>query len=64
VWSSVAAGIVVLAAANWHLVHVAISSQPDCVAHVRIGDRDGQPGMFSAARSSCTPPTTGAGRHE
>lgn len=64
VWSVVAVGLTILAAANWHLVYVAISSQPDCVSHVRIGDRQAQSGMLSAARSSCTPLTTGAGRYE
>jgi hypothetical protein len=64
VWSSVVAGAIIFVAANWHLVHVAINSQPDCVAHVRVGERSGQSGALSAARSSCTPPATGVGRHE
>ncbi len=49
----IAAGLLLVAAANWHLVYVAVTSQPDCVAHLRKGD--GQTGQFSAAKSSCTP---------
>jgi hypothetical protein len=49
----IGAGLLLVAAANWHLVHVATTSQPDCVAHLRAGS--GQPGQFSAAKSSCTP---------
>ena len=49
----IAAGLLLVAAANWHLVYVAVTSQPDCVAHLRAGS--GQPGQFSAAKSSCTP---------
>jgi hypothetical protein len=45
--------LLLVAAANWHLVHVAVTSQPDCVAHLRAGS--GQSGQFSAAKSSCTP---------
>lgn len=42
--------------ANWHLVHVAMTSQPDCVAHVRQDARKVAAGGFSAAQSACTPP--------
>lgn len=49
----IAAGLLLVAAANWHLVYVAVTSQPDCVAHLRAGT--GQSGQFSAAKSSCTP---------
>ncbi len=59
VWLCVTLGLVLLGAANWHLVHVAVTSQPDCVAHVRPGDGDPQRGILGAARSSCTPQTTG-----
>jgi hypothetical protein len=55
IWFSVVAGLVFVAAANWHLVHVAFSSQPDCVAHVRPGESREAQGTFSAAQSSCTP---------
>lgn len=49
----IGAGLLLVAAANWHLVHVAVISQPDCVAHSRAGSS--QSGQFSAAKSSCTP---------
>jgi hypothetical protein len=54
-WLSIGAGVAILFAANWHLVHVAMSSQPECVAHLRLGDADPVRGAFSAARSACTP---------
>lgn len=47
---AIAAGIVLLLAANAHLVYVSITSQPECVPHLRAGhSSDG----YSAARSSC-----------
>ena len=47
----IALGVIALAIANAHLVYVAVTSQPDCVAHLQ--DRgDGQTG-FRAARSAC-----------
>lgn len=45
-----AAGVALLAAANTHLVYVALESQPDCVAHVKNA---GEGGAFQAARSAC-----------
>ena len=54
-WLLVAVGLALVIGANWHLVHVAVTSQPDCVAHVRTGDGDGARGSFSAAQSSCSP---------
>lgn len=45
-----AAIIVLLAAANAHLVYVALASQPDCVPHLKNA---GERGTFRAARSSC-----------
>lgn len=53
VWLLVGAGLLLVGGANWHLVHVAMTSQPDCVAHQRLGN--GAAGSFSAAKSSCTP---------
>ena len=50
---AVGGGLLLLAGANWHLVHVAISSQPDCVPHLRQGQGEGRPGAYSAARSVC-----------
>ena len=35
---SVLAALLLLAGANAHLVYVAVTSQPDCVDHVREGD--------------------------
>ncbi len=46
----VGAGIVLLLAANWHLVHVALASQPDCVPHAKVKDGNGS---HRAARSAC-----------
>lgn len=56
IWTGVAAGLLVFAAANAHLVYVAVMSQPDCIAHVRQGQAQGNvaPGAFSAAKSSCS----------
>jgi hypothetical protein len=48
--AGVAAGLLVLAAANAHLVYVALASQPACVPHVKDA---GQDGAYRAARSSC-----------
>jgi hypothetical protein len=51
----IAAGLVVLLlAANAHLLYVSVASQPDCVAHVKQGDV-AQSGSFRAAASACTP---------
>jgi hypothetical protein len=52
IWLLVAAGTLGVLGANAHLVYVAVTSQPDCVAHVRPGS--GGAG-FGAAQSSCTP---------
>ena len=46
-------GLLVFAAANAHLVHVAVTSQPDCVPHQKLGGTDGGKGQFSAAKSAC-----------
>lgn len=54
IWLLVGAGLALVIGANWHLVYVAVTSQPDCVAHVR-GGANGPAGSFSAAKSSCTP---------
>ena len=55
IWLAIGAGLLLLLIANSHLVYVAITSQPDCVAHVRQGEGSAKDGRFSAARSSCTP---------
>ena len=54
----VLAGVLLVAGANAHLLYVALTSQPDCVAHVRPGDvRQGdvnaKPGQFAVAKSAC-----------
>lgn len=53
VWLLVAAGMLLFAVANWHLVYVAILSQPDCVPHARQV-ASAQSGDFRAAVSSCS----------
>ena len=47
--------VAVILAANAHLVYVATTSQPACVAHVRQGEGGAERGPFSAAQSSCSP---------
>ncbi len=47
-WLAVAAGVLLFAAANAHLVYTAITTQPDCVTHVREG-------AGAAAKSACSP---------
>lgn len=54
-WAIATAIILIVAVANWHLVYVAVTSQPDCVSHLRLGNGDAARGAFSAAQSSCTP---------
>ena len=46
-----AALIVILA--NAHLIYVATTTQPQCVAHVKGGEQDRPRGSFSAAKPSC-----------
>ncbi|RIK83457.1 MAG: hypothetical protein DCC69_14180 [Hyphomicrobiales bacterium] len=55
-WRLVATGIaaavvLLLVAANAHLVYVAVVSQPDCVAHTKTPGQDGA--GFRAARPAC-----------
>lgn len=45
-----AVAILVVVAANAHLVWVALKSQPDCVPHARSAGADG---AHRAARSTC-----------
>ena len=53
--AAAAAGLVVLVLlANAHLLYVSVTSQPDCVAHLKQGD-SAQAGGFRAAQSSCSP---------
>lgn len=49
-WILVPAGLLLVAAANAHLVYVAVNSQPDCVPHTKTaGDGQG----YRAAKSAC-----------
>ena len=50
----VAAGLLLLIGANAHLVYVAVTSQPACVAHVKLGQSTATSGSFSAAKSACS----------
>jgi hypothetical protein len=52
-WLSIGLGLIALVAANAHLLYVAVSSRPDCVAHLRYGEGNGT-NSFSAATSSCS----------
>lgn len=54
-WLLIGAGLLLVLLANSHLVYVAFVSQPDCVPHVRQGELGSEGGMFSAAKSACTP---------
>lgn len=54
-WLLIGAGLLLVAAANTHLVYVAWTSQPDCVAHLRPGEGIDGAGQYSAAVSSCSP---------
>jgi hypothetical protein len=47
---AVFAGIGLFAAANAHLIWRSVSSQPDCVAHLKAPGSDGR---IRAAQSSC-----------
>ena len=58
-WLWIAFAVAVVLAANAHLIYVAISSQPACIAHVRQGEGSADRGRFSAAESSCSPKTPG-----
>jgi hypothetical protein len=55
IWLLVGLTLLLLVVANGYLVYVAMTSQPDCVAHIRQGEGNGAHERFSAARSSCTP---------
>lgn len=52
----IAAAVAVLLLANAHLVYVAVTSQPDCVPHLKspvLNSSGEASGNFRAARSSC-----------
>ncbi len=48
-----ATALVAILLANAHLVYVASTSQPECVAHARADGTPRAPGVFGAAKSSC-----------
>lgn len=50
VWLGVALGLALLIGANVHLVYVAFTSQPGCVAHSKA---PGDEGTYQAAKSAC-----------
>ncbi len=54
-WLLVTAGLLLVVLANGHLLYVAVTSQPDCIMHVRPGEQAAGQGQFSAAKSSCSP---------
>ena len=54
-WLLIGAGLAVVLLANAHLVYSAVTSQPDCVAHIKRDLSASGHGNFSAAKSSCTP---------
>jgi len=51
VYLAIAAATLLVVGANAHLLVSALDSQPDCVAHLKVGHD--QPGAFRAAESSC-----------
>lgn len=48
----VVGGLAVVVAANAHLIYLAFTTQPECVAHIREAG-SGPPGAYAPARSSC-----------
>jgi len=56
-WVLLAVAAAVFIAVNAHLIYVAIMSQPACLTHLKQGEGDASRGLFSAAESSCSPPT-------
>ncbi len=48
-------GITLLAVANFHLVYVAVTSQPTCVAHHKVTNNSASKtqSAYRAAKSSC-----------
>jgi hypothetical protein len=52
----VAATLLVVAGAHAHLVYVAVTSQPECVDHMRPTAAGSADGQYRAAKSACTPP--------
>ncbi len=49
IWILISGALLVFAAANIHLLYVALTSQPACVPHVKETGEDG----YKAAKSAC-----------
>ena len=62
-WVLLAVAAAVFIAANAHLIYVATMSQPACLTHLKQGEGDATRGLFSAAQSSCSPPTAVSAGH-
>lgn len=56
-WVLLVVAAAVFITANAHLIYVATMSQPACLTHLKQGEGDATRGLFSAAESSCSPPT-------
>ncbi|MDB5568062.1 MAG: hypothetical protein JWP84_4628 [Tardiphaga sp.] len=54
-WLMISAGLLLVLLANAHLVYMAVTSQPECIDHIKRGATVAESGKFSAASSSCTP---------
>ncbi|OKO76012.1 hypothetical protein [Bradyrhizobium sp. AS23.2] len=54
-WILVGFGLIVILAANAHLVYVATMSQPDCVSHLRRDETGPVALAYRAAQSACSP---------
>jgi hypothetical protein len=50
-WSLATVVLLVVAAANAHLIYVAVASQPECVAHLK--EAGSKAGEFRAAKPAC-----------
>jgi hypothetical protein len=53
IWLAVGAGLLLVIGANAHLLYVAVTSEPECVAHLRSSE-GARPGSYSAAESACS----------
>jgi hypothetical protein len=47
------AALAIVLLANAHLIYVASTSQPECVAHAQSDETQSPPGIFRAAKPSC-----------
>ncbi|MGB3810741.1 MAG: hypothetical protein WA943_11645 [Parvibaculum sp.] len=51
--AAVIVGVLTVLLANAHLVYVAVTSEPDCVVHIKPSEAPAARGSFSAAKSAC-----------